>query len=275
MARAWDVILRQALPIVASYPYSITLRQLHYRLVSDPNVEYRNTLSDYTILSRTSAVARRDGWFPALLDQTREIHRAPSWASPLAAMASLARQYRRDRTKDQPNYVVLGGEKATLLAQLRAWFGDLGVPFVLLRGYSSQTYVDDVADMVLEDGRPAVLIYAGDFDPSGEDILRDFRERCDVFGAVEHIAVAPSQIAQFSLVPNPGKVKDTRAKGFTERHGALIQVEVEAINPSDLQTLYQDALDQWWDQEAYEAVRVLEEDDRKRLVSAAKRIPPR
>jgi hypothetical protein len=35
------------------------------------------------------------------------------------------------------------------------------------------TYFDDVSDMLDRDDRPTVLIYAGDFDPSGEDILRD------------------------------------------------------------------------------------------------------
>jgi hypothetical protein len=38
----------------------------------------------------------------------------------------------------------LAGEKATLLAQLAAWFDPLGAPIVLLRGYGSQTYLDNV-----------------------------------------------------------------------------------------------------------------------------------
>lgn len=271
--RNWQTdILPAAANLVNGYPYPITLRQLHYLMVADPAIQYANTASDYSALSRETAKARRELWFPSLLDQTRQTYRHAHWNNPTDAMASLARQYRRDRTEGQPNMVVLGGEKATLLAQLQAWFGGLGLPVVLLRGYASQTYADDVAEMVTDDGRPAVLVYAGDFDPSGEDILRDFTKRCDVFGAVEHVAVDQSQIATFGLVPNPGKTTDTRAKAFTVRHGQLIQVEVEAINPNDLRTLYQDEIDVYWDQVVYDAVLVQETADRDRLVRAAKRV---
>jgi hypothetical protein len=67
---------------------------------------------------------------------------------------------------------MLGAEKAILVAQLDTRFDPLGMPIVLLRGYASRTCVDDVAYEVNTDGRPAILIYAADLDPSGEDILR-------------------------------------------------------------------------------------------------------
>ena len=141
-----------------------------------------------------------------------------------------------------------GRESFTLLAQLEAWFADMGVLHrAAASGYGSQTYIDDVADLARRDGRQAVLIYAGDFDPSGEDILRDFTERCDAWEEVEHIAVRPEQIDELGLPVNPGKVTDSRAAAFTERHGELVQVEVEAIEPDVLRQLYADALEGYWD----------------------------
>jgi hypothetical protein len=95
------------------------------------------------------------------------------------------------------------------------------VPIVLTRGYGSQTYLDDIASMVYRDGRDAVLIYAGDLDPSGEDILRDLEGRCAVFDKVEHIAVLPGQIDELGLPVNAGKSTDSRAAGFVARHGEL------------------------------------------------------
>jgi hypothetical protein len=300
MARNWErEVLPKARLIVGGYTYLITLRQLHYLLVSDPTVPYSNTITDYTTLSRVTAEGRREGTFPTLLDQTRQIHRTAYWDSPMDAVASLTRQYRRDRTNGQDHLIVLGGEKATLLAQLRSWFQPRGFPIVLLRGYGSQTYVDDVAEMVGDDGRPAVLIYAGDFDPSGEDIQRDFLARCDVFDEVEHIAVNASDIARFGLTVNEGKPEDTRTIAFVDRHRQLhdrcrlgyrklatihkrgkpavdmptpMQVEVEAIDPNDLRNLYGAAIDQWWDRATYEAVLRRETVDRRRLESLAKRL---
>jgi hypothetical protein len=263
----WEPIIAEAADLVAGYPYAITLRQLHYLLVAGNVGGYRNDESCYKRLSSLTAEARRAGTFPALLDQTRMIDRAAHWASPGAAVRSLAAQYRRDRTEGQDWLVVLGGEKATLLAQLRNWYGALGSPVVLLRGYGSQTYVDDVADLVEADGRPAVLIYAGDLDPSGEDILRDFLDRCPVFDAAEHIAVRPEQLDTFSLAVNPGKQTDSRAAGFVERHGRLIQVEVEALAPDDLRGLYLDAIDAYWDESTYEEV-VAREDAERAILDA-------
>ena len=126
--------------------------------------------------------------------------------------------------------------------------------------------------MVEDDGRDAVLIYAGDFDPSGEEILRDFVERCDVWAKVEHIAVLPEQVDEMGLVINAGKDGDSRAAGFVQRHGGLYQVEVEAIAPDDLRSLYAAALATYWETSAYEDVRAWEDEDRKRLLESALRL---
>jgi hypothetical protein len=262
--RDWRPIIDAARAIVESYPYLITLRQLHYRLVSAPGLGYRNTNPDYHQLSDRTAKERRAGTFPSLADYSRQVHRPPSWTSPGEALDELAEEYRRDRTEGQPWCVVLGGEKATLLAQLSDWYDELGVPVVLSRGYGSQTYLDDVADLVETDGRPAVLIYAGDLDPSGDDILRDWRERCPVFKEVVQVAVLEEHIDDHDLIVNPGKESDSRAEGFVAAHPhlGLVQVEVEAIAPADLRRLYDDALAQFWDDDA--AAPVLEAEDVER-----------
>lgn len=89
--------------------------------------------------------------------------------------------------------IFLGVEKATMVAQLRRWFEAHGLPVLALGGYASQSYVDSVAADVERRGRPAVLLYAGDFDPSGEDIDRDFLERTGCFSSVVRVALTPSR----------------------------------------------------------------------------------
>ena len=56
--------------------------------------------------------------------------------------------------------------------------------------------------------RPAILLYAGDFDPSGEDIDRDFQKRCPWFKEVVRVALSADQVREYSLPVNPGKVSD-------------------------------------------------------------------
>lgn len=278
MKREWGPIINQARNIVNGYNYLITLRQLHYRLVMTAGIGYTNSLGDYKRLSELTAEERRQGTFPALQDQTREIHRIASWDSPADGVEALASQYRRNRTETQDYFLCLAGEKATLLAQLNDWFNRdraatattparraLGVPIVLTRGYGSQTYVDDVREMVERDGRKAVLIYAGDLDPSGEDILRDFLHRTNCWDETEHIAVREEQINNLGLTVAPGKATDSRAEGFIAKYGSLFQVEVEAIEPNDLRQMYQDALANWWNQGAYDEILGVEAEERQQL----------
>jgi hypothetical protein len=258
----WEIILRRAAEIVRSYSTRVTLRQLHYRLVSEQ--VYPNTQSAYKGLSSKSAQARRDGWFPALLDRGRVIHEYATWESPRAAVEQAFTTYRRDRTAGQDKSLYLGVEKAGMVVQLQSWFGQpLGIPILALGGYSSQSYVDQVSWHATRDERPAVLLYAGDYDPSGEDIDRDFTERCDVWNDVVRVALTDEQVTSYGLPPNPGKATDSRAGAFIARHGELVQVELDALDPTDLQALFQAQIDERWDTSKYEAVLERERRDRQ------------
>ena len=263
----WPAIIDRAAEIVRSYNTSVTLRQLFYRLVSAQLLP--NTDTSYKRLSALTAQARRDGWFPPLIDRGRSIHVHAAWDGPAAAMGALISQYRLDRTSGQDVSLYLGVEKAGMVVQLDAWFGDLGIPVLALGGYSSQTYTDDVAADAGRRERPAVLLYAGDFDPSGEDIDRDFEERSGCWAKVIRVALTAGQVDDYGLPPNPGKATDSRAAGFIARHGELVQVELDALDPDDLRDLYQAAINPYWDVSAYAAVRIREDADRQRLRDAA------
>lgn len=113
--------------------------------------------------------------------------------------------------------------------------------------------------------RPSVLLYAGDLDPSGEDIDRDFVERVGAFDKIERVAVTVEQIEHFDLPPQLGQTDDPRADGFIARHGRLVQVELEALDPDDLRGLYDDALARYWDPDAFEAVVEVEAAERDEL----------
>jgi hypothetical protein len=260
---AWASLLAQAATIVHSYDTLVTLRQLFYRLVAEQLLP--NSTNAYKALSRYTAKARRAGTFPALMDRGRTIYRFQTFRGPAAARRWLQAIYRRDRTEGQPVSVYLGVEKAGIVEQLREWFGDRGVPVLALGGYGSQTYVDTVVADVEQTARPAVLLYAGDFDPSGEDIDRDFTARTACWDQVRRVALTAAQVAQYALPPQPGKATDSRARGFVARHGRLVQVELDALPPDILRALYADALADFWDDDAFAAATNREAAERRRL----------
>jgi hypothetical protein len=259
----WQPVLDRAAEIVASYDTGVTLRQLFYRLVAAevlPNTQsYYKSLSDYT------AKARRAGTFPALIDPTREIHRPAAWNGPGEILDAVARDYRRDRTEGQPYTIYMGVEKRGSLRQLQSWFDDRGIPILPLGGYTSQTFVDEIAAEVGRDARESVLLYAGDFDPSGEDILRDLLLRTGCFDQVVRVALTADQVVEYNLPPQMGKAADPRAAGFVERHGELVQVEQEALPPDVLRALFEDARARFWDVSESDRVREAEQAEREQL----------
>lgn len=261
---SWNEIVKRAAEIVRSYSTGVTLRQCFYRLVSDGTL--RNNISEYQKLSAATAEARRQGWFPSFIDRTSEVHVPTAWDSPRELIEAARAQYRRDRTEGQEYCVWLVVEKAGLLAQLDVWFGKLGLPMAALSGYASQTDIDVIADAVRDDGRRAVLLYAGDHDPSGEDILRDFVERSDCWDEVERVALTAEQVERYRLPAMPGKASDVRAGRFVAQHGRLIQVEVDALDPNDLRDLFRAAMDAYWDQSAYDVVIERENRERQAIV---------
>jgi hypothetical protein len=265
------VILPHAADIVNSYDTGVTLRQLFYRLVADTTLP--NIQTKYRNLSSVTAKARREGTFPELLDRQSRIECYQSFTSTADALRYLSRIYRRDRTEGQDWNIYLGVEKAGLYTQLDAWFGDrLGLPIVALGGYASQSLCDKMRSDIIADGRSSVLLYAGDMDPTGEDIDRDFVKRVGFFDKVIRVALHEDQVHEYDLPfdPDPEVIKkledDPRAQGFMDRHGIydtddLVQYEVDALDPETLRDLYQNAIDLFWNDDAHAAVLEREDAD--------------
>jgi hypothetical protein len=98
------------------------------------------------------------------------------------------------RCGNEPEGIYDGGAVARMVRGV--W-----LPVLALGGYASQSYVASVAGEVERRGRPALLLYAGDFDPSGEDIDRDFLEHTDCFSEVGQVALTSEQVGASTFRP--------------------------------------------------------------------------
>ncbi len=288
----WDRILKRGRDIVLSYDTAVTLRQLFYRLFAEGLLPRAR---DYQQLSHRTTIGIELDEFPALADTTRIIVRRPSWSGLDAFAPDAVASYRRDRTKGQDVQLWIGVEKATLSAQVQSWFGALGIPVVVTRGFGSTAYKRQVVSRVNADGRPAVLLYVGDLDASGKDILRDFEAKTACWKHVEPVAVLADHVEAYRLIMQPGKVTDSRAPAFKvanpqfahydwpdlapprawrgtltayrQAQRGLVQVEVEALDPNDLRALLTNAVDDWWDDEVHAAVLEQEAAERAELAA--------
>lgn len=112
-----------------------------------------------------------------------------------------------------------------------------------------------------------VVLHLGDHDPSGIDMTRDIADRLALFsGGVEikRLALNMDQVEQYSPPPNPAKTTDSRYIGYIDLYGDE-SWELDALEPSVMAGLIEDAVKQLRDDDVYEAVLAEEEQEKERL----------
>ena len=164
--------------------YVLTLRQLYYQLVSRDIIP--NKQNEYSKLSTLLKEGRMAGivdW-DAIEDRLRKPSQPSRWKSPKSIIDACLEQYRKDRQKGQKIYLEVWVEKDALSGVLKRVTEKFGVPIMVNRGYSSASAMFDSFERfktALKKGREIKVIYLGDFDPSGVDMIRDIKSRIDEF----------------------------------------------------------------------------------------------
>ena len=121
------------------------------------------------------------------------------------------------------------------------------IPLQVNRGYASASSMYEASKRFLDRGKKAVILYLGDHDPSGLDMVRDIKERLSEFEAyveVEHVGLTWEQIEQYDPPPNPAKITDSRAAAYIREHGNE-SWEVDALPPDVMIEIVERAIQKW------------------------------
>jgi hypothetical protein len=271
----------------------LTLRQVYYQFVSRGWIP--NNQQEYKRLGSILNDARMAGklsW-ESIEDRTRNLRGNSHWDDPAQILRAVAQQYREDLWWTQDHYVEVWIEKDALVGVLEAVCPENDVPYFSCRGYTSQSEMWAAAvriNRACRGGRKPVIIHLGDHDPSGVDMSRDISDRLNLFSGakfkeppqfdlrwkpvdidVRRIALTMDQVQEYSPPPNPAKMTDARAKGYVDQFGDE-SWELDALEPRKLIDLIQAEIDSCRNQEAWDAAVEKQEDGRRRLRSAAKRM---
>jgi hypothetical protein len=179
---------------------------------------------------------------------------------------SALQSYRLPRWQGQGWYIELWCEKDAVSNILSPMADKYHIVQMVNRGYSSQSAMHDTAERFLEqdEAKRKALLYLGDHDASGEDMVRDIRERLAMFGVeliVNKIALTFEQVKQYNLVPNPAKLTDTRSKAYIEKFGNE-SWELDALPPDVLHQLIERAILQVLDVKKMKEIITKEESDK-------------
>lgn len=241
--------------------HPMTLRQVFYRLVSGLVLE--NTEASYKGLSGHLVHARQLGMIPWewIEDRLREPRHVSMWSDLADFAETAARAYRRDVWATQPGYLEAWLEKDALSGVFGQVLESYGVTLNVGRGYDSWTSICQAAGRLEDD---ATILYFGDFDPSGEDMVRSLAERLGFFGCqpeIIKVALNWEDIARHKLPPMPTKPSDSRAPAFIAEHGD-VAVELDALPPPVLRERLEGAVRERMDLDALAEVQELESRER-------------
>lgn len=240
--------------------FTLTLRQLYYQMVARAIIP--NKQAEYKRLGSIVNDARLAGLvdWSSIEDRTRNVRSVSTWGSPQEIMRAVANQYRENPWLTQKWAPEVWIEKDALVGVIEPVCTRMRVPYFACRGYTSQSEAYAAGkrfEHTYNFGRRVPIVFhLGDHDPSGLDMTRDNQDRISLFALsevieVRRLALNMDQIRQYNPPPNPAKETDSRFSGYIKRYGDE-SWELDALEPTVIDALIQDALSGLIDEEAWE-----------------------
>lgn len=260
----------------------LTNRQLYYQLVGKdliPNADevYKKVCVFLTDVRYAGLI----DW-EAIEDKEREPHRKGEWNSIKSIVQSAINVYRLPRWDDQEYYLEMYCEKKAGINVLQPIADNYHIYFGFNKGYSSASAMYDLAKRIMEqieNSKMVIILYFGDHDASGLDMIRDINERITEFLVegeypvepdfeVIPVALTMKQIEEYNPPPNPAKITDPRAKWYIEKFGEE-SWELDSIDAMELRRIAENSILRYIDIEKYNTWVKREKREKKLLIKFA------
>jgi hypothetical protein len=260
--------LIEAMSDIAREAEPITGRGVGYKLFTAgliPSMATREMQRVYRLLKE----ARERGLipWPWIVDETRELERAPSWRDPADYVRTVSRSYRRDFWSQQPVRVEVWSEKGTVRGVLDPVLHHYGVGFRVMHGFSGATTIHDVAED--DDGRRFAVLYVGDYDPSGLCMSEhDLPGRLAKYGGehvmLKRVALLLEHLSALPSFQASDKKDDPRYGWFVRNFGRGCW-ELDALDPNDLRASVEKEIQALIEPTAWERCEIVEKAERESL----------
>lgn len=160
--------------------YTLTLRQLYYQLVA------RDIIPNHDKVYKKMSGLKDEAVYGGLIDwgvfeDRGRVPHTPYYENGVAeALERTIECYRLDRQENQNVHVEVWTEKDAISSILKRVTDKYGITLVVNKGYTSSTAIYGAYERFTEKinhDKKVKILYFGDHDPSGLDMVRDIRER--------------------------------------------------------------------------------------------------
>lgn len=251
-----DLIIAKVKEIIRRYNLSeYTLRQLYYALVKDLIIE--NTISQYKALSKYLVYARKNRLISQSIikDRTRKVDSniATYYNSWKESVEYQIREVENppfisiDRKLYQDKITLIMLEKQALEGIFSNTLGNMCI-LVVCRGYNSLSQLYQLKRLLKDEKREINVYSFSDFDPSGLDIERNFKEQMSelgiTFNSFKRIGLTKEQIEKYNLPYAPTKTSDSRSSTWKAKG----VVELDALEPPILVSMIKECVKENWNE---------------------------
>ena len=243
-----------------------SVRHVFYRL-TDPRLEVSvpKTERGYEQVQRRCLKLRRGERLPYrwISDATRRAYHVNTFEGPGDFLNQVASLYRANIWSEETANVEVWCESRSIAGVLQTECQRLAVSLYPCGGFSSATLGYEAAEQINRAGRPAAVLYVGDYDPAGllidQALERELREHLEVELEFRRLAINQEQIEAFDLPTKPRKASDRRRLDVQET------VEAEAMPAADLRRLVREAVESYLPPRALEVAKAAEESEREAI----------
>ncbi|WP_225934378.1 MULTISPECIES: hypothetical protein [unclassified Cupriavidus] len=265
------IIINAAIDVLAEIRPT-TVRSVCYQLFTRGLIANMSK-NETAKVSRLLTGARERGEIPWhwIVDETRGVEQAAQWRDGVSFIDSVMSQYRKDYWREQPYHVEVLSEKGTVRGVLASVLDEYGVAFRVMHGFGSATVLNDMAGAIASRDKPTVLLYVGDWDPSGLYMSQeDMFDRLIAYGAIDftlqRIALTEADVKRGDLpyFEATTKTGDARYQWFVQRYGDRCW-ELDAMNPNDLRQRLDDSILEYLDVDAWNHMIEIERAERESM----------
>lgn len=252
----------------ADHPQSV--RHVFYRL-TDPRLAEPVEKSDrgYRHVQDRCVKLRRSGAIPYswIADMSRRGYFVNTFADAADFIRRMAGYYRADLWRDAEYRCEVWAESRSIASVLLADCQELAVDLYPCGGFSSLSFVHSAAELhnSMDDDRPLIVLYVGDFDPAGvlidQSLERELRQhlRADIGMEFVRVAINEEQVATFDLPTKPRKEGDRRARHIP------YTVEAEAMPANVLRAILRAKVEALLPPKALQIAKIAEASEREHL----------
>lgn len=211
---------------------TMTVRQVFYQAVSRGLVP-KDEDAGYKLIQRNLLDMRRHGHLPYELvsDVSRRMMKPTTFDGLDHALDNWMHYYRQDVWAKQDETVEIWLEKDALSSIFWEITQKYDVPLYIVRGFSSESFLFEAAQMIKRSGKKTYVYFFSDYDPSGLALCNQVETMLPRFGAdivFHRAALTQDQILSFNLPTRPTK-KSNHSKNFIGQ-----SVDIDALHPNTL-----------------------------------------